>query len=116
MARGQLHIHNSHDEPAQDDEAGALAAFGVFNSGAASRRDPPFYLWPAHVPAFELWCAVQTQWRSGFAGATGLCYAGVEVTMRQRRVPLRKQGRLFGELQVMERAALDEWARRRPAG
>ncbi|MBL8445068.1 MAG: DUF1799 domain-containing protein [Zoogloeaceae bacterium] len=35
------------------------------------------FLWPDCVPIWGHWQAVQTQWRVGMNGATGLDYAGV---------------------------------------
>ena len=43
---------------------------------------PVVYLWPCNVRAWECWCAVQTQWRVGMAGATGLDYAAVVAYLR----------------------------------
>lgn len=72
-----------------------------------------FCLWPEHVPAFELWVAAQTQWRSGMAGATGLDYGGIEALMRLRGVARAERSERFAELQVMERAALAAWQEKR---
>lgn len=88
----------------------------MLEGDAAERATPPFHLWPEHVPAIELWGAVQTQWRHGFNGPTGLDYAGVRIVIAQRPKWRRRGRRLFGELQIMERATLEEWARRRDAG
>ena len=59
----------------------------------------------------DLWFRVQTQWRVGMGGPSGLDYQGVEACIRMshlagpRRVPA-----LLAELQIMERAALAAWA------
>ncbi|WP_414858725.1 DUF1799 domain-containing protein [Paucibacter sp. TC2R-5] len=68
-------------------------------------------MWPEHVPAFELWMQVQTQWQVSMAGPTGLDYAGVEALMRIKRV-MRPKLR-FLQLQAMERGALQGWAEMR---
>jgi hypothetical protein len=105
---------------AGDDEH-VLAAFSAFgiepgaepDVGRGPARDEAvFHLWPEHVPAVELWAVVQTQWRHGFDGPTGLDYAGVRVAldMRARRQDIPRR---FRELQVMEHAALAAWAERR---
>jgi hypothetical protein len=57
-----------------------------------------------NVPAIELFLAVQTQWRVGFSGATGLDYAGVEAAARLRGTALTAD--TFDRLQVLERAWL----------
>jgi len=62
------------------------------------------------VPAFELWSAVQTQWRVGMGGPTGLDYAGVEAVLRVLGVRGEQRRERFALLQAMERAALREWA------
>lgn len=71
-------------------------------------------LWPENVGCWRVWCSVQTQWRVGFAGATGLDYAAVWAVLdktgpRQRR--MRREW--FEHIQSMESAAMDAWAERR---
>lgn len=75
-----------------------------------------FHLWPENVPTWLMWQQVQTQWRPGFAGPTGLDYMAIDAAHLQpgqcRRLR-RTRGRLLGELQVMERSALAAWEKRR---
>jgi hypothetical protein len=59
----------------------------------------------------DLYAAVQTQWRVGMAGATGLDYAGVEAAARLRGTPLDPD--TFGALQLCEHAALAAMNERR---
>ena len=110
LARGELEITN-HDAP-PDAQSEALAAFGLRLDQDGGKADF-FYLWPEHVSTLELWFRVQTQWRFGMAGPTGLDYAGVESAMRLLSLPLRKRRALFNNLRTMERATLHEWAARR---
>jgi hypothetical protein len=74
---------------------------------------PPWYLWPCNVKTWNLWARVQTQWRAGMAGATGLDYAGVwsllDRVVRRPREALRH----FDRIQDMERAALKVWDEKR---
>lgn len=119
LARGELHFTSKGggNEPDQD-LVKTLAALGLEAEPAelaAFVEDPPFHLWPEHVPALDLWGRVQTQWRMGFDGATGLDYAGVEVVMRRHGVPRGERDERFAELQVMERAALAAWSEKRAA-
>lgn len=110
LARGELTLASDADEPPSDlDEA--LAAFGLV-ADDGDDGPPLFHLWPEHREALDCWFGIQTQWRVGMAGATGLDYAGVEAYLRLRmvRAPARRV-RLLHELQVMERATLDEWHR-----
>lgn len=61
----------------------------------------------------QWWLRVQTQWRTGLAGATGLDYPGVEAALRLARVPRAQWPALFVDLQAMELAFLGECARER---
>lgn len=116
LARGQLHIQGSQDEPEQvfDD---ALAAFGLSASADDTDDDhqDKCYLWPCNVPAFNLWQRLQTQWRVGGMGsATGLDYASVSLYLRDVAGIKRKEmPELFNAIQAMERATLEEWAAKR---
>jgi hypothetical protein len=70
-------------------------------------------LWPEHVPAVELWFAVQTQWRHGFSGPTGLDYAGVRASPRFRALPHAMREGVFADVCTMERATLRFWRQRK---
>ena len=59
---------------------------------------------------------MQTQWRHGFEGKTGLDYAGIGFVMERRRVKRSARDGLFAQIQIMERAALGEWAEQRAKG
>lgn len=74
-----------------------------------------FWLWPELQASLLAWFAVQTQWRVGATGATGLDYAGVEALLRLRKLARgpRRTAQVVADLQVMERATLSEWARQR---
>ena len=70
-----------------------------------------FYLWPENRQAFELWTALQTQWRIGMEGATGLAYEGVQAELALGRWGhKRHRRRLYSAVKCMERAALEAWA------
>lgn len=70
----------------------------------------PFHLWRQNVQAWDLFMAVQTQWRIGMGGREGLDYHGVEVVMQRSGIAEPARDRLFADLRVMERAALKAWA------
>lgn len=91
------------------DDAGAPA------SAARPVYLEPWHLWPCNVRAWGLWQAVQTQWRSGVAGRTGLDYAGVRIVV-DRRMPRRQRAEAFEVLCRMERAALLAWGEQREQG
>lgn len=64
-----------------------------------------FELWPENERPLEIFLSLQTQWRFGPAGATGLDYAGVAWALRMMRV--KSTPELFDQIRLMERAALD---------
>lgn len=114
MARGQLDLGDGGGPSAVDQVTAALAALGLYAEEALELDEDEFWLWPENEEAFVLWLGLQTQWTVGTQGATGLNYPGVEVCMRLRGIRRPKdRERLFGLIQVMEHACLEEWARRR---
>lgn len=127
LARGELNFSTQHTdaEPPESPAAEAVEALAAFGLEPQVQRPPDgaprpapkvFYLWPEHQRTLELWLLCGTQWRVGGNVATGLDYAGVESLMRTRRLAQgRRAARLMGELQIMERATLAEWARLREA-
>lgn len=92
------------------DADGAECAVRVARTMAA-----PWYLWPCNVPTWNLWSRVQTQWRVGMAGATGLDYAGVWAVLHNSRLRPRQARLHFERIQSMERAALKVWDDKRNA-
>lgn len=87
--------------------AGALAGLGL-----QTDAPDPVYLWPDNVCAWNHWQSVQTQWRVGMGGATGLDYAGVRAYLDE--VDLGEQRRdVFAGIQACERATLDVWSEQR---
>lgn len=72
------------------------------------------YLWPCNVQAWECWCDLQTQWRTGVAGATGLDYAAVLAYLRDVAA-LRgdERAQVFHCLRAAEREVLALWAEQR---
>ena len=72
-----------------------------------------FHLLPECVPVLDLFQAVQTQWRYGAAGPTGLDYSGVRAHPAFRRIPRAGREEMLDDLCVMERAWLAKDAQRR---
>lgn len=102
-----------------DTEAEALAAFGLQREdkpdeqGADSdSRFPPVL--PENRRAWGLWCALETQWRTGFNGRTGLDY-GVAIAMMRDVTPIKRRHRaaVLQGLHIMEREALTIWNKKR---
>jgi hypothetical protein len=73
-----------------------------------------FYLWPENVEAWHCWCAVQTQWRVGMGGATGLDYAGVRAYLDEAGLQGQARRDTFAGICAAERATLEVWAEQRP--
>ena len=71
------------------------------------------YLWPCNVATWQAWCAVQTQWRVGMQGATGLCYAGVRAWLDEAGAQGDERREWFEGIQAAERATLVAWAEQR---
>lgn len=72
---------------------------------------PEFRLWPEHLPAFGLWCAIQTQWRVGMAGPTGLDWQGVRAHPATRALPRQQRESVLADVACMESAWLAERGR-----
>ena len=112
MARGQIEFGD--DEPAEREHVdNALAAMGMVAEEDVDLEEDEYWLWPENEEVFGMWCAVQTQWNVGMAGATGLHYPGVEACMRMRALKKKARQDTFLLIQMMERACLEEWARQR---
>lgn len=82
--------------------------------GEDSGLDPEDYaldpvdVWPANWEAFCLFADLETQWRVGIGGATGLDYTAVVSMMDLHEVPRERRRELLADLQVMEKAALKQ--------
>jgi hypothetical protein len=84
----------------QDD----LAAFGLPASAAKSFEDDACKVWPCNWKTVMLFVALQTQWRTGMGGATGLDYAAIPPTAKLSGIKLNQER--FAGLRVMEQEAL----------
>jgi len=66
------------------------------------------------VQAWACWQGVQTQWRTGMAGATGLDYAGVRAHLdEQPDIEPEARPDIWRGIQAAERATLEVWADQR---
>jgi len=92
-----------------DEAADDLDSMGIGGEvrDAVEEDDAPdlFAVWPENRSTVDLFTnACRTQWSVGFEGVIGMNYAGVDVVLRMQRV--KRQARVFSDIQVMERAAL----------
>lgn len=63
-------------------------------------------MWPEHYQAFDVFYSLQTQWRVGFGGPTGLDYGVLHQKLARLNLPPEEVDLLELDIQVMERAAL----------
>ncbi|WP_460421835.1 DUF1799 domain-containing protein [Pseudomonas sp. ZL2] len=74
-----------------------------------SRADLPeeeVEVWPDAWPAFRLFEAMSTQWRTGAGGASGLDYSIIPATAAMLGIKRRDLPEIFPDLRVMEAEAL----------
>ena len=69
-------------------------------------------VWPENWQALETFSALQTQWRIGMGGPTGLDYAVLPAVMDLQHIPAPDRPALFDSLRVMEAEALRVFADR----
>lgn len=65
-------------------------------------------VWPDAVQAVRVFMAMETQWRHGFAGPTGLDYGSLAEVWERCEVPEADRDAVFEDLRVLELAALAE--------
>lgn len=83
-----------------------LALFGLTPDDFAERLDG-YDVWPDTLPAINTFIAMETQWRVGMAGATGMDYAALPAVLDLMDVPRDERSDLFADLRVMEGRALE---------
>ena len=69
-------------------------------------------IYPENWQPLCLFLALQTQWRVGPGGPTGLDYAALPVVERRLGVKRADRNDVFNALQVLERTVLAGWAER----
>lgn len=68
-------------------------------------------IWPCNAKSFELFAAMQTQWRISMGGPTGLDYSAFLVVSKATGIKVTKAR--FDDLRVMEAEALKSFAEQR---
>lgn len=63
-------------------------------------------IWPENYQAYLLFCTMDTQWRIGMSGPTGLDYAALPMALRMIAAPRAEWQQLMADIRVMESAAL----------
>ena len=70
-------------------------------------------MWPENHEVFGLFSMLQTQWRSGFSGPTGLDYNTLFTFMTLKNLSYERHCELLEDIRVMESAALSEIHRKK---
>lgn len=73
------------------------------------------YLWPDNVDTWRHWCSLQTQWRYGTDGRTGLDYAAVCAYLALHEPAAERRREHLAGIQAAEWASLEVWAEQRAA-
>lgn len=63
-------------------------------------------VWPENWTSFTLFCSLQTQWRVGMGGATGLDYQALYPLLDKQAKTESEWYSLFEDVRVCERVAL----------
>lgn len=87
----------------------ALAAWGLRLDDYPSKE---VEIWPDNFEAYRLFCSMSTQWRTGFAGPTGLDYNVLYSKLDRLGLEPDRYDELESDVGVIERAALSEIARK----
>lgn len=73
----------------------------------ASEPKPKAYLWPCNVGTWRHWCELQTQWRVGVNGATGMDYAGVRAYLDECGLTGDERRDVWAGIRACERGTLE---------
>lgn len=80
---------------------------GIVQSAAVTE------IWPENIVAFSVFSAMQTQWRIGMGGPTGLDYGVLPAVMDLSEVAMSDRAELFDSIRVMESEALKVFSENR---
>ncbi len=70
-------------------------------------------VWRQNWDAFRIFAGLGTQWRVGMNGATGMDYTAVWATLHALVPSARRRNKVFGQIRIMESAALELMSERR---
>ena len=99
----------------RDELESAAAELGIVIEGDVDQLDldDVYHLWPENLQAWNCWIGVQTQWRIGMSGPTGLDYQGVSAYLDRQGLEHDEAREVFGLLQACERVTLEVWSEQR---
>lgn len=97
---------------AQSDASNPVISFLQSAAPACSESNAPdvLYLWPCNERAWYHWREVQSQWRVGMAGGTGLDYAGVRAYLDECALPPDERRDAWAGIRACEAATLQAWS------
>jgi hypothetical protein len=81
-----------------------MEAFGVKPEDVAQQV---IEVWPENMEAAVIFMDLDTQWRYGINGITGLEYSAIATPLRFRRVPRERWQDVWDGIRIMERAVLE---------
>ena len=68
--------------------------------------DEHFEIWPENMQAVSVFCTIQTQWRTGMNGPTGLDYNVLFTRMDRLKLSEQDYEWMLDDIRVIEAAAL----------
>ncbi len=83
-----------------------LDAIGIKREDVEDTSD--FEVWPENWLPYKVFSEVNTQWRVGAAGPTGLDYGPVQWAMGLHRIPKKQQLEVLRAIRTMESSALKQ--------
>ena len=75
----------------------------------------PVEVWPENWPAWSLFCELSGQWRVGMNGPTALDYTPLFHRMNRLGLVGDEWEQRFADIRVIERAALEQMSKDKPA-
>ncbi len=94
---------------AKPPKAEEMAMFGLTVEEATVQAE----VWPDDVETVNTFIAMETQWRIGMSGPTGLDYAALPAVLKMMDIGRKRHAYVFEGLRVMEEQALEEMQRLR---
>ena len=84
-----------------------LRQAGLLQTVQGRANERPLYLWPENVRAWHCWLDLQTQWRVGVSGITGLDYPGVRAYLDEEGLQPDERADVWRGVRAAERAVLE---------
>ena len=82
---------------------------------AQTGGDDEHYLWPCNQTAWHHWGQVQSQWRMGMGGPSGIDYAGLRAYLDEQAMAPDERTHTWACITACERSTLQAWAEKAAA-